>query len=254
MQVIGIDAANWKFIKPHLEELPNFNKLIKGGDHGSINLEIKPLSAVSWCSMFSGKTPEEHGHEDFVENGEPKTRSDIPVDFIWDGLSEKGVKVKALNIPFVYPPYNYNCKFRPAHMGLGTTEKELREQNEKLKKKAFEVARRKDWDLFIVVFTALDKIQHYHWGEEDKLLEWYKDMDEILGELIKHDEKILVVSDHGFCDFEEAEVQTLPKETKNGRKLKGDHSKEAIWIKKNVKKTPESVMDVYNVIREEFSS
>lgn len=252
MLIIGIDAGNWKFIKPHLDQLPNFKKLMEEGEHGSINLKIKPLSAISWCSMFSGKTPEEHGHMNFVENGEPKKREDIPVDFIWDVLGKKGVEVKALNIPFVYPPYNFNCKFRPAHMGLGTTEKELREQNEKLKKKALEVAKEGDWDLFIVVFTALDKIQHYHWGEENKLLSWYKDIDKTLGKLLKHDEKVLVVSDHGFCGFDEAEVQTLPRVTKTGRELKGDHSKEAIWVKKNIKRAPNSIMNVFDVIKEEF--
>lgn len=253
MLVVGVDAANWKIIKSNLDRLPTFKKLMEEGEYGSIHLKIKPLSAISWTSMFSGKTPEEHGHEDFVENGEPKKREDIPVDFIWDVLSQKGIKVKALNIPLVYPPFNYNCDFQPAHLGLGNTEKELKEQNEKLKKKSFEVAKEKDWDLLIVVFTALDKIQHYHWGEEEKLLKWYREMDEVLGKLVKYDEKILVVSDHGFCDFEKAEVQTLPKVTKSGRDLKGDHSKEAIWIKKNVNRAPESIMDIYNVIKEEMS-
>lgn len=256
MIVIGIDAANWRIIKPNLDKLPNFKALMQEGKHGPINLKIKPLSAISWCSMFSGKTPEEHKHTNFIEEGEVKEREDIPVDFVWDKISDMGYKVKALNIPFVYPPYNYNCNFTPEKYGLGLSEPELKQQNKKLSKKAIQIAKKGDYDLFIVVFTALDKLQHFHWGEMDFLVKWYRKMDSILGKVIKEekkrDGKILVVSDHGFCSFDEAKVQTLPKETKSGKKLKGDHSREAIYIQKNIGKEPTSIPEIHDVILNEF--
>lgn len=256
MLVIGVDAANWTIIKPNLDKLPNFKKLMEAGRHGTIHLNIKPLSAISWCSMFSGKKPEEHGHESFVKNGEPKVREDIPVDFVWDLLTEKGYKVKALNIPFVYPPFNFNCDFTPVKHGLGLNGPELEKQNNKLTGKSLEVVRGGDYDVFIVVFTALDKLQHFHWGETDFLVKWYQKIDKTLGELMKYEQKrdgkLLVVSDHGFCNFEEAKVQTLPKKTSSERDLKGDHSLEAIYIQQNLKRVPKSIPDVAHVILNEF--
>lgn len=75
----------------------------------------------------------------------------------------------------------------------------------------------KEWDVFVAVFTPLDRIQHYFWHHMDEehpkynsgkakkygnvLKEFYKKLDEIIGELQKRlDEKtnIIVMSDHGF--------------------------------------------------------
>jgi predicted AlkP superfamily phosphohydrolase/phosphomutase len=65
--------------------LPNFKRLLDVGKSSVITLQEKPISASVWCSMFSGKLPEEHQHESFVnvKNGEIVKREDIPVDFIW---------------------------------------------------------------------------------------------------------------------------------------------------------------------------
>ncbi|NIQ05665.1 MAG: alkaline phosphatase family protein, partial [Candidatus Korarchaeota archaeon] len=153
-------------------------------------------------------------------------------------------------------PFNFNCTFTPVNYGLGLSEAELKEQNKNLSDKAIKIAKKGDYDLFIVVFTALDKLQHFHWGETEFLVEWYQRIDKILGELIRYEEerdgKLLVVSDHGFCDFDEADVQTLPKRTSSGRDLKGDHSREAIYIQKNVQKEPASIPGIANVILNEF--
>ena len=82
-----------------------------------------PISASVWCSMFSGKLPEEHEHENYVVNGEIVKREDIKVDFIWDVLSREGKKVRALNVPFVVPPYSFGVDFKPVGFGLPTNEK-----------------------------------------------------------------------------------------------------------------------------------
>ena len=99
-------------------------------------------------------------------------------------------------------------------------------------------------DLLIAVYTLQDRIQHFHWGE-DYVVEWYKRMDEKIGELIfdtafldvEVDNKLIVISDHGFCSFGEAKVQTLPEYTKEG-KLKGDHHENAflvtVWVDYNL--------------------
>jgi len=106
------------------------------------------------------------------------------------------------------------------------------------------------------VYTLLDRIQHFHWGE-DCVVEWYKKVDNKLGELLfetgvmeDQGNKLILISDHGFCAFGEAKVQTLPRRTEYGE-LKGDHHEEAILITVNVKYKIERPQDVFYAIMEE---
>ena len=122
--VLGIDAATWSVITPNLSKLSNFERLIKLGKSRVITLMEKPISASIWCGMFSGKLFTEHKHESYVVNGDIVKRADINVDFIWDILHARGKNVKALNVPFVVPPYSFNVDFKPIGFGLPTNEKE----------------------------------------------------------------------------------------------------------------------------------
>jgi predicted AlkP superfamily phosphohydrolase/phosphomutase len=59
----------------------------------------------------------------------------------------------------------------------------------------------KEWDLFFVVFTAPDRVQHRFWGDNAVVSALYKRVDSILGQLLGALEKdviLLIVSDHGF--------------------------------------------------------
>lgn len=250
MLVIGVDAATWGVIRPNLEVLPTFKRLIEEGTARSIYLKQKPWSPSVWCSMFSGKTPEEHQHHDYVKNGEIVRREDIKVDFIWDLLDRKGVSVKALNVPFVVPPYNYNLEFDPVACGVPVETHELLEEIREVTAKALEVLRRDKPEVFIVVYTALDRLSHHHWGEP-VLLEYYKKVDSALGKLVPYDDEIIVASDHGFCDYDDAPIRTLPRSTPRGE-IKGDHHPEAILITKNVDGDISQPTDVFRVIKERY--
>jgi hypothetical protein len=251
--VIGLDAATWKVINPNLEDLPNLKGLIGEGEHKAITLNERPHSASVWCSMFSGKSPEEHGHRDFVVDGELQKREDIKVNFIWDALGEVA-DIRALNVPFVYPPYNYNCSYKAVGYGLSSDPVELEQDLDNLTGKAVEILKTRP-EVFIVVFTMLDKISHFHWGTP-LLLEWYRKVDAKLGELLNQargEDKLIVVSDHGFANWDEVKEHTLPKKTPEGE-IKGDHHKEAILITKNVSSPINSPQDVFYAIRGELDS
>lgn len=255
--VLGLDAATWKMIKPNLEVLPNFKKLLETCESGTIHLKEKPFSPSLWCGMFCGKTPEEHGHKKYVEKGEIRKREDIDVDFIWDVLDKRGYDVRAINVPFIVPPYNFNVDFEPIGFGLPTTPEEWEEELEKVTKKTLEILGEEP-DVVIAVFTSLDRIQHFHWGEP-LVLEWYKKMDKKLGEILfetgfldKKNNKLILLSDHGFCSFGEAKIRTLPKVTKNGMEMKGDHYEEAILMTKNVGYKIERPQDVFFALEGEF--
>ncbi len=140
--VLGIDAATWTVITPNLNKLRNFKRLIEIGKSKTITLKEKPISASVWCGMFSGKLPEEHKHESYVLNGEIVKREDIKVDFIWDILHREGKKVKALNVPFIVPPYSFGVNFKPIGFGLPTNEKEWNEELERVTEKTKELLAR----------------------------------------------------------------------------------------------------------------
>ena len=249
--ILGIDAATWTVITPNLEKLPNFKKLTEIGKSKTIVLKEKPISASIWCGMFCGKTFQEHKHESYVVNGNIVKREDIKVEFIWDILDKEGKRVKALNVPFVVPPYSFNVDFKPVGFGLPTNEKEWQEELDRVTEKTKELLTEKP-DLLISVYSLLDRIQHFHWGE-DCVLEWYKKLDARIGELIfnteflNEDNKLIMISDHGFCSFGEAKIQTLPEETEHGR-LKGDHHENALLITINVNHEIGKPQDVFHAV------
>lgn len=252
--VLGIDAATWTVVKPNLDKLDNFRWLCEKGKSKELVLKEKPISPSVWCGMFCGKTPQEHGHEAFVVDGNIVKREDIKVDFIWDIISREGKEVKALNVPFIVPPYCFGVAFKPIGFGLPTNEKEWQQELETVSAKTKELLTQKP-DVLISVYTLLDRIQHFHWGE-DCVLEWYKKVDDKIGELVADsgflDDKsnsLIIISDHGFCSFGEAKIQTLPRETEEGT-LKGDHHENALLITANLDYEIERPQDVFYAIKD----
>jgi predicted AlkP superfamily phosphohydrolase/phosphomutase len=206
--------------------------------------------------MFSGKTSDEHRHESYVVGGNIVKREDIKVDFIWDILHREGKSAKALNVPFVVPPYSFGVNFKPVGFGLPTNSREWEEELERVTGKTKELMAQKP-DLLVSVYTLLDRIQHFHWGE-DCVVEWYQRLDDKIGELIfdsglldSRDNRLIIISDHGFCSFGEAKIQTLPLESEYG-KLKGDHHENALVITVNLDYQVDRPQDVFHAIRREF--
>lgn len=254
--VLGIDAATWTVITPNLDRLPSFRRLCQIGKCKELVLKEKPVSPSIWCGMFCGKAFEEHGHDSFALGGNVVRREDIKVDFIWDILHREGRNVKALNVPFVVPPYSFGVDFRPVGFGLPTNEKEWQEELERVTKRTRELLAERP-DILISCYTLLDRVQHFHWGE-DCVLEWYEKVDSKVGELIfgsgfmdDRDNSLIVISDHGFCSFGEAKVQTLPLKSEAGE-LKGDHHENALLITVNVDYPIDQPQDLFFAIREKL--
>jgi predicted AlkP superfamily phosphohydrolase/phosphomutase len=250
--VLGIDAATWTVVRPNLSKLSTFKRLCDVGKCRDLVVRQELMSASIWCGMFCGKTPEEHGHHSYAVEGNIVKREDIKVDFIWDVLDKDGKKVKVLNVPFIVPPYSFKVDFKPVGFGLPTNEKEWEEELEKVTDKTKELLGEGP-DLLISVYTLLDRVQHFHWGE-DYVLEWYRKLDDKMGELFfdtgfleEKNNKLIVISDHGFCSFGEAQIQMLPEETKHG-KLKGDHHENALLITANVNYEINRPQDVFHAI------
>jgi predicted AlkP superfamily phosphohydrolase/phosphomutase len=251
--VLGIDAATWTVIRPNMDKLPAFKRLCAVGKCEELYLKEKPISPAVWCGMFSGKTPDEHHHSSFVVNGNIVRREDIKVEFIWDILHREGESVKAVNVPFVVPPYSFGVNFKPVGFGLPTNEKEWQEELVRVTSTTKELLSDRP-DILISCYTLLDRIQHFHWNEPC-VIEWYRRTDEKIGELIfgtgfldDKKNRLIVISDHGFCAFGEARIQTLPLKSEAGE-LRGDHHENAILITVNVDYRIERPQDVFFALR-----
>jgi len=253
LKVIGIDAATWDMIKPHRDELPNFDRLMEECETDTVTVEETPKSAPLWTSIFTGLRQSEHGHKDFVVDEELQERSDIDGTFVWEELDNNP---KVLQVPAVIPPINYNTEYTAEGFGVSSDLDELEADRKKLIEKSKEVLE-DDPEFFAVVFMQLDRVSHFYWNDKDLILEWYKKMDEVLGELLAYydfdsDEPLIVLSDHGFAEFGEGRVQTLPEETPHG-KLEGDHHEDAVMITKNVDYSIEQPEDVGKAIRDYYN-
>lgn len=255
--VLGVDAATWRIVSPNMNRLPNFRRLAEIGQYQKLLVKEKLISASIWCGMFSGKTLKEHGHQAYVKDDKLVKREDIPVEFIWDILDKEGYNVGVLNCPFVVPPFSFNTDFNPVGFGLPTNEREWEEELRRVTEKTREILKNTP-DLVISVYTLLDRVQHFHWGEET-VLQWYQKVDREIGRILfdtgffrNPDNKLILLSDHGFCSFGEARIQTLPEETPQGR-LKGDHHEDALLLTARIDSSIRKPQDVFHVIREVFS-
>lgn len=182
-----------------------------------------------------------------------KSAQDIKSMPIWGLLSDKGKKVIVVHVPFTYPPSKINGIMIPGPMtpstwGGATLPKDLKEKflqinyeieisgeeysnllfkdKSKLLQRLFEITEKRaemalhliknyKWDVFAVVFTMLDKVQHIFWGYMDPnsslydakdekrnyILRAYQKIDNLLNEILSSvNENVIIVlmSDHGF--------------------------------------------------------
>lgn len=231
-------------------DLPNLGKLYNNGVYAKLESTIPPLTPPAWTSAFTGVNPGKHNIFDFVyyDGYEKKIVFNYhrKHDCLWNYLHEYGKKSIVVNVPGTYPPEKINGIMIS---GMGTPSiksdfvypDELKSMLIKNKyiieygsvrewadnKKNFisrikhmSNIRRKiisylmtryDWDLFISVFTSIDRVQHIFWKTDNNgsilqedyriLYSTYLHLDEICGEIINNvgsEAYVFIISDHGF--------------------------------------------------------
>ena len=73
------------------------------------------------------------------------------------------------------------------------------------------------------------------------------------GFLKERQNKLIIISDHGFCSFGEAKIQTLPLKSEGGE-LKGDHHENALLITVNLGYKIEKPQDLFFALKREFET
>ncbi|RLI97825.1 MAG: hypothetical protein DRO99_02350 [Candidatus Aenigmatarchaeota archaeon] len=236
--IVGFDGASFDFIKPVIDELPSFKKLIERGTHGRLESTIPPITIPAWPSMSTGLNPGKLGVFDFRYMNDDYSfhtvdGSDIAGVPFWEYAGKK-YKVAIANVPGTWPPsdvngflvtgmttpegreFTYPKEFAgeieseiPGYADtFGASGKDPSKVYITFEKRMLllEYLIKKDADVLFFVFRIPDEFSHKKTISKEDMPECYRTMDRALGKIIKMSEgsNIMVVSDHGF-EFNESE-------------------------------------------------
>lgn len=253
--VAGFDGAEWSVLRPLMDKglMPAFSALCARGASGPLLSTLPPHSAPAWTAFFTGRPPQESGIYAFdTPNPDYSPRvvqgSDVHGLKLWQWTDRRGLKTVLVNLPFTYPPEPLNGAMisgLPAvdfsgwppdiqnmaahHVIRGFLEfgmqdmvledfiyNQLRRDRITLQL-ALDLLNQIEWNLAVVVFTGLDRLQHYFWHTWDAAhptraaADWepftdaiprhYRFLDAALAALLERagaDAPAMVLSDHGF--------------------------------------------------------
>ena len=276
--VLGYDGATYDLIGPWLEQgrLPNLRSFMDSGAYGTLNSVIPPMSPPAWACAITGVNPGKHAMYDWyrrLPNSRAlvsETSKSLRAKAVWTLLSEAGRPVGVINVPLTDPPsavngfmisgmphtkptgYTYPPELEAGLEGYLTDnmgdhldehnaeellDKFMRTYRERLKV-TLRLMQERPWDLFWVVFTATDRIQHYYWkfmdenhpdydpdapqSLKDAILNLWLEIDKGTGSILEampEDATVIVMSDHGFGPiYKEVRLHNLVR----GRDLEGD--------------------------------
>jgi len=149
VMVLGIDGMDPNLLDQYMSEglMPNFKKLIAGGDFSPLGTSLPPQSPVAWSNFITGTNPGGHGIFDFIHRspedfelflstsrpeGEPNTLKlmgwNIPTSggemknlrrgpTFWKILNDHDIPATIFKMPANFPPTE--CSSRTLS-GLGT--------------------------------------------------------------------------------------------------------------------------------------
>jgi predicted AlkP superfamily phosphohydrolase/phosphomutase len=236
--------------------LPNLAAFRDRGTHGELKTILPVISPPAWTSATTGVNPGKHNIFDFFQlprgTGQPVLTSalDRRADPVWRVLNEEGFRTGIMNIPMTFPPDSVDGFFISGfpygriRSGIayppelekeiavypldpfgesiqpgqeGRLLKVLRDTFERHAEVAKQLMSDKDWNLFWVVFTGTDKVQHFYWKFADRnhpeydpvlaaqfgtaIRDFFVRVDQVVGELVAlagPDTDVLIMSDHGF--------------------------------------------------------
>ncbi len=246
----GMSVSQARFVCKKFS-LNNLATIVESTNISPISSELPELSPVNWTSFFTGVGPEEHGVFGFVDI-DPISYKITITDFtkvkhrtIFDELGDKKLISRVINLPNTYPaPCIYGVlisgfiasdfeksvhpkvyipilreigyKLEPDTIkGISQPEYLYMELKETLdsKKKVIDLLWPDlAWDMFILIFTETDRINHFLYPaiyDENNPLhslcrDFFLKLDEVIGDLLDRfyflpePKRLMVVADHGF--------------------------------------------------------
>ncbi len=233
---------------------PNMSELVNSAQCISILSELPEVSPVNWTSMFTARGPETHGVYGFTRIDPDSYKLEITdltcvrAETVWDRMGASGRICKIINLPGTYPAPRlrgmlvsgfvapcleksvYPGALSPilqsmgykleanTHLGLSRPDLLLKELEATIdsRLKALNLFWPDlSWDLFMIVFTELDRVSHFLFDalkDEDHVfhyqcIEVLKKLDRAAGEILNRfadlpqPKRLLMVADHGFTSL-----------------------------------------------------
>lgn len=236
--------------------LPNLAALRDRGAAATLETVLPAVSPPAWTSAITGVNPGKHNIFDFFHLSKTGPQAlltsalDRRAHPVWKFLNDAGYRTGIMNIPLTFPPDRVDGFFvsgfpygsatsgftYPPELEASLGEYPLDLFGESLprgreglllqhfrhtQERHAEVAERliaeEEWDLFWVVFTGTDKVQHFYWKFTDPehpeydpvgavqfgdaIRDMFIRVDAAVGKLVaKAGERVdvIVMSDHGF--------------------------------------------------------
>ena len=211
--VVGLDGASLHLIQSLIakKKFPFLRQLMDSGSCGNLRSSPPLNSAANWASLFTGKNPGKHNIYDFLKfNGslsKPsiiKNRA-IKSDLIWHITDKHSLKTIYFNIPIVSEPekingimvsgfttprdkpfaypnsihqdllhQNYKTDSAPIwHFKQDDYFKEIIQTFETQSNSFHRLIKEHSWDLSIVTFNTLSRIQQAFGLNQDKVESFY---------------------------------------------------------------------------------
>lgn len=235
--VLGLDGANRQALLKGINngDLPALSEIVADGAIDTLKAPLPPTTPVSMSSILTGVYPDKHGVFSFEKSTEEGYvgYNNIKSPTIFDILESEGKNIISVNTPMTSPPpetqgqvvsgfpvnsgtlawpptLNHKLKdqdYRIEPVDFDEGQEKFVDDVFKLAEKRFRVAEyliEDNWDVFFLTFTGDARLQHFI-EDEDIILDFYKQVDEYLGELLEtleDDVHLMIVSDHGFQDLE----------------------------------------------------
>ncbi len=224
--------------------MPYFGELRENGVLTQMSSSIPEVSSVSWSSIITGKNPGEHSIYGFTEflpgtytlsfshfgklKSPPFWKREgvyciINVPSTYPAEAMNGFLVSGFISPdlerAVYPPgyvdvlkkidYRIDVDTNKARKSPMLLFKELHETLESRIRLYKYFWKRIDWDVFMIVFTSSDRLEHFLWNAyEDesheyhkKFLEFFTRLDQCIKDIderLERTDSLIILSDHGM--------------------------------------------------------
>ncbi|MBW8001801.1 MAG: hypothetical protein FVQ80_07225 [Planctomycetes bacterium] len=245
--IIGLDGVPFGMIKEFGENgvMPNTGELIKKSVFKKMNSSIPEVSSVAWSSMITGSNPARHGVYGFMDLQPESYKMTFPnfnslkVPPFWEKWEGKSV---IINVPSTYPVKQMNGAIISGFVSIEFEKSvypqslipQLRDLDYRLDVDAGKAhsdiegflvdldktleARiesyrflweTQDWQNFMLVFTATDRLMHFLWDAYEQkdhkyhqfFLDHFSKIDKAIGEIadkLTDDDLLIMHSDHGF--------------------------------------------------------
>lgn len=251
--IIGLDGVPFDLLLKFTssEVMPGMRKLVARGHLQKMKASLPEVSSVSWTSFMTGTNPGTHGIFGFTDFREHSYQIrypnflDVKVPTLFDQLGERGLRSVVINQPSTYPARKIDgalisgfvaidlakAVYPPSNlaalqeMGYQIDVDTLRARRDRdflwrdldstleARRRAFQYFWPQEWDLFELVVTGTDRLQHYLWKAHDnpedschsRFIQYYQNVDSLIVQIAGEFEKLTggiaglyFLSDHGF--------------------------------------------------------